>query len=285
MVQLWKACFDFVFRYSIFVFLPPFTTPFRNRFKYLSISFSITGFIRIILLIVISGKRNYETYYIATVIFQNAFQSVTFVLQEKAFISFLNTIDKILDDKYKSCFDEIWYKNKPEKFVKYYTWCQLSSSTLWIIQANYLSFFASEKLVESPIPLYSPFFTWGGGYKIFNMIYDTFLALTVATQVFYADIVTITLFHFADCLFCHLKVLLEEISTDVKENNDHDYKVWIEKHIQILNLMNDLKAIMEPHILVQYLCKVSGTVFCVFSFLEVSKFIDSKIFNICWDVL
>ena len=271
MAVSWKSYFDFVFRYTYFAFLPPFITPLTKRFIYLPILFSLSSLIRSFLSIVIDNKKTFEDFYILDQMCQITIRSLLYILHRKTFSEFFEHMNKILEDNTESRakFYDIWQKNKPDKFVKYYTLCQVFAGGIWLVQADYKSFSVSEKLSEYPYPFYSPFFKWGGIYKAFNVFYDTIMGINLIFQIIYCDIVTVTLLRFADGLFLHLRLLLEEVSVYGRTNKDRDYKIWIEKHVQVLNLINHLKKLLEPHAAVQYLSTVFGVVFNLLSLLEV----------------
>ena len=166
-------------------------------------------------------------------------------------------------------FEKFWIRERPKKFVKYYYTCQSFSYFVWLCQATLRIITHDDNASETEplFPFYDPLYKWGGHYKIIGMLCDSTCMTILFFQMLQPDIVTVSFLNFANCLLIYLKVLLNGmLRTNYSESNK---KLWIQKHVQVLNLIRNLTELLKPHITIQYVCQVAAVVATLLSILEV----------------
>lgn len=225
-------------------------------------------------MIPLEGKNNFEMYYEITQtlhIFLNAF---IYLLQKNSLEKFAISVNRFLEQNQYNFvnangieFKDIWNEYKPIKFSKMNFWGYISMFSIWIVTVDYQLIFYVEKSSDSPFPYYSPFINWGKDYKWIHIVFDTIMTGVILCAVSQPDTVLVTLLTFLRCQFLYLKCLLDEMCQ--KENKYENNKLWVEKHIKILNLAADLNDLLKPHITIKFFSLVFIVVFNVLMFMEV----------------
>lgn len=274
-----RYCFDYAFRYTYFSFLPPFVTPSRYYLGFLSVFVYLFLFIRAILMITEEGKRDFEIYYMITVTFQIGLNAFVYVLQYKSFKKFSLKIEEFLEENSINFvnrngvkFIEIWNKNKPLNFAKWNFWYHIIAGSVWILILDYNLLYYVEKSTDSPFPYYSPFINWGGNYKWVHIITDSVVMMHVLLISIQADIVLVSLLKFLLCLFLYCEALLKDLfGENFGKHNDEFNKIWIEKHVKVINLAKELNDLMKPHIFIKYFGLVFAIICDMMMLMEVNK--------------
>lgn len=236
----------------------------------------ISCFVRSVLLITEENKTNFDAYYVVIQTAHISMRSTVFLSQRKAFVKFSGDVNKILKrnkinhyNNNEIMLEKVWNQENPKRFVKYYYFCQCFSYGLWLLQTLHMIYWDEKNAMDSPLPFYNPLYKWGEFYKTFSVICDIICLTILFFQLLQPDIVTISLLNFGSCLFIYLKIVLKEmLGSDYSECNK---RLWIKRHVEILNFMKELNNLLKPHIALQYTCQVAAVVLTLLSLLEVSN--------------
>lgn len=184
------------------------------------------------------GKRDFESFFSIAQSAQLFLRSILFMKQRKQFEKLKESINIFLKNttenpiiKNPDVFIEIWAKNKPIKFTKWFFWSHILSIVMWAGLADYNILFNDKYLEKSPYPIYSPHFR---EFKLGYVVLDTVLSSLLVWEVVQPDIAVNAILGFLSCQLEYLKLVLDNIYEDGRRQNDDDnVKWWIKNHVQV----------------------------------------------------
>lgn len=280
MAATYESIFDFAFRCTYFAFLPPFVH--HYWLGYVSCVFCFSWMIRALLMIIIEGKNDAGIYYLVLQTIQITANAVIYLLQKNGFRNYAESINKFLEKHEINPFDisgttflDIWNKNKPSRFVKWYFWLQMLMLSVWVITASYSLLMYVEKSSDTPWGFYSPLIDWGIYYKWLHVVFDTIMMYNVVIVALQADIALIAVLSFLQSQFIYLKLLLDGIFKNI-ERSDEMNKYWIEEHVKALDLLTYLNNLLKPHIMIKYVGQVIAVISISVTLSDVSAKINMK---------
>lgn len=241
MAEKWHSSFDLLAKITRFSFLPPFVSPSKSKFGYVTLFVLLTFVVRSFLVVITTTETEKETLYrsifFCTLYIQVSLKALTFLLKRKLFENYfqdMNNFIKIIEKNNfyeKDLFLNIWIKNDLFLYAKWLSGGAVVCAISWVSFVFYETIANAEKLKMDILPYYSPYYENSSSVKLVYAIIDNTFLIFGLFSFLNTEIIFMAILNFLYCQYQYLKITLDKLSID---GDGRVVKWWLENHCTVI---------------------------------------------------